>query len=96
VDTEITERHRLPFFTEYLPCSTETFPLTLYYHPCQVEGNPYCRVDEAFAAGWKLIVRMRSGVKAIYGGDSSEYEMAGGTRLSERKSRSKRDKARTS
>lgn len=31
------------------------------------------------------IVRMRAGVKGIFGADSSEYEMVGGTRSSERK-----------
>jgi hypothetical protein len=49
--------------------------------------------DETFGAGWGYITRMRSGIKAIYGDDSSEYEMAGGTRRSERKPRSKRSKA---
>ncbi len=46
--------------------------------------------DEAYATGWKYITRLRSGIKAIYGDDSSEYEMVGGTRLSERKPRSRR------
>lgn len=52
--------------------------------------------DEVFGTGWGLITRMRSGVKAIYGDDSSEYEMAGGTRRSERKPRSKRGKTSSS
>ena len=51
--------------------------------------------DEVYGTGWKQITRMRSGVKAIYGDDSSEYEMAGGTRLSERKPRSRRVKAQS-
>ena len=46
--------------------------------------------DDVYGAGWEYITRMRSGVKAIYGDDSSEYEMAGGTRRSERKPRSRR------
>jgi uncharacterized alpha-E superfamily protein len=34
---------------------------------------------------WDLIKRVRTGVKSLYGDDSSQYEMVGGTRLSERK-----------
>lgn len=34
---------------------------------------------------WQTVKRVRSAVKGIYGDDSSEYEMVGGTRLSERK-----------
>ena len=34
-----------------------------------------------------VIVRFRSGVRAYFGGDSTEYELAGGTRSSERKPR---------
>ena len=34
---------------------------------------------------WDQVKRVRSGVKAIYGDDSSQYEMIGGTRRSERK-----------
>ena len=34
---------------------------------------------------------MLSGVKVKYGRDSNEYEMAGGTRLSERKKKSRKD-----
>jgi hypothetical protein len=51
--------------------------------------------DEVFGTGWELITRLRSGVKAIYGNDSSEYDIAGGTRLSERKPRSRRVKAQS-
>ena len=48
--------------------------------------------DDVYAAGWKEVTRLRAGVKAIYGDDSSEYEMVGGTRLSERKPRARRVK----
>ncbi len=48
--------------------------------------------DEAYGTGWSYITRMRAGIKGIYGDDSSEYEMAGGTRRSERKPRSRRAK----
>jgi len=34
---------------------------------------------------WDQVKRVRSGVKAVYGDDSSQYEMIGGTRRSERK-----------
>ena len=34
---------------------------------------------------WDKIKRIRSGVKAHYGDDSTEYELVGGTRLSDRK-----------
>jgi hypothetical protein len=34
---------------------------------------------------WDKVKRVRAGVKANYGDDSSQYEMVGGTRLSERK-----------
>jgi hypothetical protein len=50
--------------------------------------------DEAYGIGWSYITRMRAGIKGIYGDDSSEYEMAGGTRRSERKPRSRRAKVK--
>ena len=34
---------------------------------------------------WRDIKRVRAGVKSNFGDDSSEFEMVGGTRLSERK-----------
>ncbi len=42
--------------------------------------------DTLHTAIWDKVKRVRNGVKAIYGDDSSQYEMVGGTRLSERKS----------
>jgi len=39
---------------------------------------------------WQKMKRLRAGVKAVYGDDSSQYEMVGGTRLSERKPRSRK------
>lgn len=36
-------------------------------------------------SGWDLVKRLRRWVQSVYGEDSSEYELAGGTRLSERK-----------
>ena len=48
--------------------------------------------DDVYRQSWNYIVRMRAGIKGIYGDDASEYEMAGGTRRSERKPRSRRVK----
>ncbi len=42
--------------------------------------------DALYAELWNKVKRVRSGVRGIYGDDSSQYEMIGGTRLSERKS----------
>ncbi|MBN1310834.1 MAG: hypothetical protein JXB30_05380 [Anaerolineae bacterium] len=39
---------------------------------------------------WDKVKRVRTGVKGIFGDDSSEYEMVGGTRLSEHKPRSRK------
>jgi hypothetical protein len=39
---------------------------------------------------WEKLKRVRAGVKAIYGDDSSEYEMVGGTPMSERKTATRR------
>jgi hypothetical protein len=39
----------------------------------------------ANTALWDMVKRIRGGIKAAYGDDSSQYEMAGGTRISERK-----------
>jgi hypothetical protein len=39
---------------------------------------------------WDKVKRIRMGVKASFGDDSSQYEMVGGTRLSDRKPRSRK------
>ena len=41
--------------------------------------------DAANNSVWDKVKRARAGIKATYGDDSSQYEMVGGTRLSERK-----------
>ena len=41
--------------------------------------------DVAYYSLWDTVKRARAGVKASFGDDSSQYEMVGGTRLSERK-----------
>jgi hypothetical protein len=46
--------------------------------------------NDAYASLWDNVKRVRSGVKGIYGDDSSQYEMVGGTRASERKPRTRR------
>jgi hypothetical protein len=43
------------------------------------------RRDELYLAAWEKVKRMRAGIKGTYGDDSSEYELVGGTRRSERK-----------
>ena len=43
------------------------------------------RRDDLLKEAWGHVKRLRAGMKAIYGDDSSQYEMMGGTRLSERK-----------
>ncbi len=42
--------------------------------------------DALYTQIWDKVKRVRNGVKGIYGDDSSQYEMIGGTRMSERKS----------
>ncbi len=42
--------------------------------------------DALYLSIWDKVKRVRAGVKATYGDDSSQYEMIGGTRVSERKS----------
>lgn len=43
------------------------------------------RRDEQIAGIWQVVKRARATVKGIYGDDSSEYEIVGGTRMSERR-----------
>ena len=44
---------------------------------------------------WDKVKRVRSGVKGAYGDDSSQYELVGGTRRSERKPRTRKPKPTT-
>lgn len=48
------------------------------------------RRDDLLADMWDKVKRVRNAVKGIYGDDSSQYEMIGGTRLSERKPRTRK------
>jgi len=41
--------------------------------------------DERFTRMWDTIKRVRATVKGTYGDDSFEYELVGGTRMSERR-----------
>jgi hypothetical protein len=41
--------------------------------------------DERLTGVWETVKRVRATVKGMYGDDSSEYELVGGTRMSERK-----------
>jgi hypothetical protein len=42
--------------------------------------------DALYSGIWDKVKRVRAGVKANYGDDSTQYELVGGTRLSDRKS----------
>jgi hypothetical protein len=46
-----------------------------------------------YNAMWDKIKRIRAGVKANYGDDSQQFEMVGGTRISERKSPTRKSTA---
>jgi len=39
---------------------------------------------------WDMLKRLRNGIKGIYGDNSSQYELIGGTRLSEKKKPAKK------
>jgi len=41
--------------------------------------------DALYEASWDKVRRMRAAIKAIYGFDSPQYELVGGTRTSDRK-----------
>jgi len=41
--------------------------------------------DALSQSSWDKVKRVRAGVKATFGDDSSQYEMIGGTRVSDRK-----------
>jgi 50S ribosomal subunit-associated GTPase HflX len=41
--------------------------------------------DALYATLWDEVKRVRNSVKGVYGDDSTEYEMVGGTRKSDRK-----------
>lgn len=43
------------------------------------------RRDELYLSAWDRVKRVRAGIKGMYGDDSSEYELVGGTRRSDRK-----------
>jgi hypothetical protein len=45
--------------------------------------------DEVYSQAWRYSVRLRQLIQGTYGDDSSQYEMIGGTRRSERKPRSR-------
>lgn len=48
------------------------------------------RRDALYQSTWDKVKRVRSSIKGIFGDDSSQYEMVGGTRLSERKTPTRR------
>ncbi|KPV51315.1 hypothetical protein SE17_21920 [Kouleothrix aurantiaca] len=46
--------------------------------------------DASLSELWDVVKRVRSTVKGMYGDDSVEYEMVGGTRLSDRRRAARR------
>lgn len=48
-------------------------------------SNARYQRDMACIGIWDKVKRTRSGIKGLYGDDSTEYQIAGGTRRSERK-----------
>jgi hypothetical protein len=48
------------------------------------------RRDAQTASIWDIVKRVRATVKGMYGDDSSEYELVGGTRMSDRRKTSRR------
>ena len=46
----------------------------------------YNQRDEFRSGAWDKVKRARAGVKATFGDDSTQFDMIGGTRLSDRKS----------
>jgi hypothetical protein len=57
--------------------------------------DQYNQSDALHADLWDKVKRVRSGVKGAYGDDSSQYELVGGTRRSERKPRTRKPKPAT-
>jgi hypothetical protein len=49
--------------------------------------------DALYCDLWDFVTRVRGGIRSIYGRDSSQYEMVGGTRLSERKPAARKPKS---
>jgi hypothetical protein len=43
------------------------------------------RRDALYLAAWEKVKRVRANIKGLYGDDSIEYELVGGTRRSDRK-----------
>lgn len=48
--------------------------------------------DALYTAMWDKVKRVRSAIKGIYGDDSSQYELVGGTRKSDRKTPTRKPK----
>lgn len=46
--------------------------------------------DALYYGLWDKVKRVRAGAKGSFGDDSTQYELVGGTRLSERKTRARR------
>ena len=51
--------------------------------------------DEVYSTLWQYLKTVRTSIKGQYGDNSSQYEMVGGTRISERKPGGRKPKAKT-
>jgi len=51
--------------------------------------------EQVFNDSWDMLKRLRSAIKGIYGDDSPQYEMIGGTRMSDRKKSATTNKTTT-
>lgn len=65
---------------------TEAAPLQQQMNDLEIQmTNLRNKRDALNQSIWDKVKRVRASIKGIYGDDSSQYEMVGGTRMSERK-----------
>jgi hypothetical protein len=62
-------------------CKTQPELVSLQHQLMEVRN----RRDALYLAAWDKVKRVRANVKGMYGDDSTEYELVGGTRRSDRK-----------
>jgi hypothetical protein len=70
---------------------TKTAPLNQQMSDLEIQLTDLRNKHDALNASiWEKIKRVRASIKGMYGDDSSQYEMVGGTRMSERKPRTRK------
>jgi hypothetical protein len=70
---------------------TTAGPIEAQITNLETQLNNLCNQrDTVYQSMWDKVKRVRAGVKANFGDNSSQYEMIGGTRLSERKPRTRK------